>query len=179
MSSDKEDIEFLKGCLKSYPDFPKKGILFQDIFSLLSQPEAFGKLKKLLVSRAKTVAPQIDVVVGLDSRGFLFGPIIALELGIPFLPVRKKGKLPGKIFTESYQLEYGEDILEMQDGVIKEGQKALIVDDLIATGGTLEAACKLVQRAGGSVSCCLVVIELTELRGREKLVAPVEFLMQY
>ncbi|XP_059480541.1 adenine phosphoribosyltransferase [Neocloeon triangulifer] len=179
MSASLTDIEYLKSCLKSYPDFPKPGILFYDVFSLLSQPKAFNLLVDLLVSRAKSYDPPVTAIVALDSRGFLFGPIIALKLNIPFVPIRKKNKLPGKVLKATYQLEYGEDTLEIQQDALEKGQAVLLVDDLIATGGTLEAGCNLVKQLGCTVSSCLVVMELNGLKGRDNVSAPVDSLIQY
>jgi adenine phosphoribosyltransferase len=124
--------------------------------------------------------PSIDVVVGLDARGFLFSFTIASELSIACVPIRKKNKLPGETFKVEYQLEYGSDVFEMQCGAIKKGQKVLIVDDLLATGGTLSAACELVTKAGGVVDCCLVIMELTALNGRKNIEGfPVHSFIQY
>lgn len=111
----------------------------------------------------------MDVVCGLEARGFLFGFQIAADLGVAFVPVRKKGKLPGELYSVEYALEYGTDKFEIQKNSIKAGQKVLIVDDLLATGGTMDAACRLIEKCGGQVAECLVVIELTGLKGREKL----------
>lgn len=115
--------------------------------------------------------PNIDVVVGLEARGFLFGFQIAADLGLPFVPIRKKGKLPGELYSQEYALEYGTDQFEIQKNAIKPGQKVLIVDDLLATGGTMEAACLLIAKCGAEVSDCLAVIELVQLNGRDKLKA--------
>nr|CAD7432690.1 unnamed protein product [Timema monikensis] len=136
MEEFKEDIELVKSNISSYPDFPKPGILFRDIFSIFNNPKAAKALDSVLLRYVRKIVPQTDVVVALESRGFLFGPTLALELGVPFVPVRKKGKLPGTVYQQSYALEYGTDILEIQASSIQLGQKVLIVDDLIATGGS-------------------------------------------
>lgn len=152
---------------------------FRDIFSVLQQPDMFSLLCDTLVNHSKTISPSIECVTALDSRGFLFGPLLALQLKVPFVPIRKKGKLPGKLTSVSYKLEYGEDVLEMQSDSIKPNQKVLIVDDLLATGGSLGAACKLIQEAGGVVVECLVVMELLGLKGRSNVPAPVHSLLKY
>lgn len=126
-------------------------------------------LKELIVNYVKTNHPAVDAIVGLDARGFLFSFTIAAELSIGCVPIRKKNKLPGETFKVEYQLEYGSDVFELQCGSIKKGQKVLIVDDLLATGGTLKAACELVTKAGGIVDGCLVIMELTALDGRKNL----------
>lgn len=126
-------------------------------------------LKELIVNYVKKHHPTIEAVVGLDARGFLFSFTIASELGIGCIPIRKKGKLPGETYKVEYTLEYGTDVFELQCGAIKKDQKVLIVDDLLATGGTLKAACELVAKAGGIVDGCLVVMELKSLKGRDNL----------
>ncbi|KZC11756.1 Adenine phosphoribosyltransferase [Dufourea novaeangliae] len=122
---------------------------------------------------------EVDLVVGLDSRGFLFGPTISLELGKPFLPIRKKGKLPGKVSQKSFTLEYGEATFEIQVENITKGTRVLIVDDLLATGGTMAAAVELLQSTGAEVVECLVIIELNGLKGRDKLGVPTHSFIQY
>lgn len=126
-------------------------------------------LKELLVNYVKNNHPTIDAVVGLDARGFLFSFTIASELEIGCIPIRKKGKLPGECFQVEYALEYGTDVFELQCGAIKKDQKVLIVDDLLATGGTLGAACELIRKAGGIVDGCVVVLELKALNGRKNI----------
>lgn len=142
---------------------------FRDIFSALADAEACVALKELLVNYVEKNHPSIDAVVGLDARGFLFSFTIASELGIGCIPIRKKGKLPGETHKVEYALEYGTDVFELQCGAIKKGQRILIVDDLLATGGSLKAACELVKKAGGIIDGCLVVMELTALNGRAHL----------
>ncbi|XP_044737291.1 adenine phosphoribosyltransferase [Chrysoperla carnea] len=177
--SKKEKIEYLKGNITSYPNFPKPGILFRDIFALLKNPTAFRILKELVVEYAKSISPKIEIVVGLESRGFLFGPLIALDLEIPFVPIRKKGKLPGKLESIEYTLEYGKEIFEIQADQITTDQRVLIVDDLLATGGSLAAACQLIEKSGAKVSCCLAIMELVDLKGRDKINAPIHTLVKY
>lgn len=126
-------------------------------------------LKELLVNYVKINHPTIDAVVGLDARGFLFSFSLASELAIGCIPIRKKGKLPGECFQVEYTLEYGTDVFELQCGAIKKDQKVLIVDDLLATGGTLSAACELIRKAGGIVDGCVVVLELKSLNGRRNI----------
>lgn len=177
-------LEEIKALVTSHPDFPKAGILFRDIFPVLRNPQVFEDLLGLLVSHIKEKHCQngekVDVIVGLDSRGFLFGPIIALRLGASFVPIRKKGKLPGKIESLSYKLEYGEASFDIQTDSIQPGQKVIVIDDLIATGGTMTAACQLVERIGGTVVEALLVIELVDLQGHKKLDGrPFFSLMQY
>lgn len=142
---------------------------FRDIFTALTDGPTCVALKQLIVNYVKQNHPNVEVIVGLDARGFLFSFTIAAELSIGCVPIRKKNKLPGETFKVEYQLEYGSDVFELQCGAIKKGQKVLIVDDLLATGGTLKAACELVTKAGGIVDGCLVIMELTVLNGRKNL----------
>lgn len=157
----------LKDYVRSIVDFPEKGIIFRDITTVLENPEAFQLAINSMQENLKDV--DFNVVVGPESRGFIFGTPIAYNLKKAFVPVRKKGKLPCETISEDYDLEYGKATLEIHKDSIKPGDKVVIVDDLIATGGTLEAIIKLVERLGGEVVkiCCL--IELPELNGREKL----------
>jgi len=149
------------------PDFPKKGILFKDITPVLSD------IDTLRASVKEMAAPfmdlEIDVVVGIESRGFIFGAPIADVLNCSFVPVRKPGKLPWKTESVSYELEYGTDALEIHEDAITEGQNVLIVDDLLATGGTAEATCKLVSKLGGNIKGLSLLIELEGLNGRKRL----------
>jgi adenine phosphoribosyltransferase len=157
----------LKQHIRNVPDFPKPGILFRDITTLLNHPQIFKKAIDELAS--PFVNKGITKVVGIESRGFLTAAPLAYLLGAGFVPVRKKGKLPHKTASVSYELEYGSDSLEMHlDAVVKDEQ-TLIVDDLLATGGTAKATCDLVEKAGGVVYGLAFLIELSELRGREKL----------
>ncbi|XP_788872.2 adenine phosphoribosyltransferase, partial [Strongylocentrotus purpuratus] len=169
-----------KECNRTIPDFPKPGILFRDIFPLFRDPSILSDLLDLLVHHVQqNFKDKVDVVVGLEARGFLFGPMLALRLGCGFAPIRKKGKLPGECIQVSYTLEYGTDVFEMQKGAITAGQKILIVDDLIATGGTMMAACQLVKNMEAKVLECLVIIELTDLKGKEKLTDPFHTLIDF
>ncbi|KIW72943.1 adenine phosphoribosyltransferase [Phialophora macrospora] len=171
----------LKAGLKTYPDFPKEGILFEDILPLFASPSLHQALIRayelqVIESLGRDNIP--DVIVGLDARGFLFGPTLALRFGAGFVPVRKAGKLPGKIETAEFQKEYGTDTFAMQTDAIKPGQKVLVVDDLIATGGSAAAAGTLVKKCGGTLVGYIFIIELTFLRGRDKLNAPVYTLLE-
>ncbi|KAF0888922.1 hypothetical protein E2562_020144 [Oryza meyeriana var. granulata] len=153
--------------IRVIPDFPKPGIMFQDITTMLLKPDAFRDTIDLFVERYKDKG--ITVIAGVEARGFIFGPPIALALGAKFVPLRKPKKLPGEVISEEYSLEYGTDKIEMHVGAVEPNDRAIIVDDLIATGGTLCAAIKLLERAGAEVVECACVIELPELKGRDKL----------
>ena len=157
----------LKEYIRDIPDFPQPGILFRDITPLLGHPAAFDCAVARLAAAGRPA--DLDVVVAVESRGFIFGAPLARELGKPLVPVRKPGKLPGNTYAVEYDLEYGSNTLEIHADAIAPGQRALIVDDLLAIGGTLEAACSLVERCGGVVSRLAVVIELTFLDGRRRL----------
>ena len=161
------EINKLRSFVKDVPDFPKKGILFRDITPLLSDQKALSAAIERLV--APWLGEQVDLVAGAESRGFIFGAAVAQRLNAGFIPIRKPGKLPSDVYSEKYGLEYGTDQLELHQGVIKEGQRVLLIDDLLATGGTLEACCKLVIKSGGVVLGCGVLIELIELDGRRRL----------
>ncbi|VFQ62302.1 unnamed protein product [Cuscuta campestris] len=160
-------IARIASTIRVIPDFPKPGILFQDITTLLLDPKAFKDTIDMFVERYKD--KNINVVAGIEARGFIFGPPIALAIGAKFVPLRKPKKLPGKVISEEYSLEYGTDIMEMHVGAVQEGEHVLIIDDLIATGGTLGAAIRLIERVGGIAVECACVIELPELKGRERL----------
>ncbi|XP_013387076.1 adenine phosphoribosyltransferase-like isoform X1 [Lingula anatina] len=178
MSTDKR-LERVKEKVAAIPDFPKKGILFRDLFPVLTFPDVFKGLISLMSEYVKDAHPDCEGIIGLESRGFLYGPMIAQELNVSFVPVRKKGKLPGELVQVTYQLEYGTDTFEMQKNSLKPGQKVVIVDDLLATGGTMAAAVELVQQVGGIAQCGLVVIELVDLKGREKIQGTVKSFLQY
>ncbi|GAB0096289.1 Adenine phosphoribosyltransferase [Sergentomyia squamirostris] len=167
--ADKKRIELIKQHIGEFPDFPKKGIVFKDLFTALSSGEVCRAVKELFLSYIKSTCPHVDAVVGLDARGFLFSLMIAAELEIGCVPIRKRGKLPGETYSVEYKLEYGVDIFELQKAALKPGQKVLIVDDLMATGGTFEAATRLVEQAKAEVVQCVAIMELTGLRGRDKL----------
>ncbi|XP_020085520.1 adenine phosphoribosyltransferase 4-like [Ananas comosus] len=160
-------IEGIAASIRVVPNFPKPGIMFQDITTLLLDPKAFKNTVDLFVERY--TGKDISVVAGIEARGFIFGPPIALAIGAKFIPLRKPRKLPGEVISEEYVLEYGTDCLEMHVGAVKPGERALVVDDLVATGGTLCAAINLLERAGAEVVECACVIELPELKGRERL----------
>ncbi|MDA8059742.1 MAG: adenine phosphoribosyltransferase [Nitrospiraceae bacterium] len=152
------------------PDFPKKGILFYDLMPVFRDPSSF---RTLIAEMANPfLSEKIGKVVGIEARGFILGAPIAEKIGAGFVPVRKKGKLPGDVSSLTYQLEYGTDTIEIQRGAIKPGERVLLVDDLLATGGTAKAAIDLIRQQGGEVVCISVAIELTGIGGREK-VSPV------
>jgi adenine phosphoribosyltransferase len=157
----------LKNYIRTIPDFPKEGIMFRDITTLIGNAEGFKLALDQLIDIAKNT--EFDVVAGLESRGFVFGAPIAYALGKPFIPIRKKGKLPHNTIEVSYDLEYGSSTLEMHVDAIKKGQKVLIIDDLIATGGSAKACAQLIEKLGGEVAKFLFVIELIDLNGREAL----------
>ncbi|XP_038218049.1 adenine phosphoribosyltransferase [Zerene cesonia] len=174
-------ISELEKKIKHFPNFPKEGILFWDIFSAISDGAACKLLQGLLIETIKTKFPQAEAVVGLESRGFLFSFSVAAELGIGCLPVRKKGKLPGDVISYKYDLEYGSDTLEIQKDSIKPGLKCVIVDDLIATGGSLNAAIQLLTNCGADVVGCLIIMELESLKGRKNISTdvPIHSLIKY
>ncbi|GAA0816659.1 adenine phosphoribosyltransferase [Colwellia asteriadis] len=151
------------------PDYPKKGILFRDVTSLLEDAQAFALTMQLLTDKYKDQG--FTKVVGTEARGFLFGAPLALALGIGFVPVRKPGKLPRETYSQPYQLEYGEDILEIHQNALTSDDKVLIIDDLLATGGTIEATTKLIRRVGAKVTHAGFVISLPDLGGEDRLTA--------
>lgn len=158
----------LKSKLRHVKDFPKEGIDFIDITTVLQDSEAFSQSIGQLKEKVKAMG-DFDLIVGPESRGFIFGTALAYSLNKGFIPIRKKGKLPYKTIRAEYQLEYGSDILEMHEDAIKPGQKVVIVDDLLATGGTTESNIKLVEMLGGRVAGIVYFIELSFLNGRDKL----------
>ncbi|OOE98072.1 adenine phosphoribosyltransferase [Salinivibrio sp. IB643] len=167
MSNDNLDV--IKQSIQTIPDYPKPGILFRDVTSLMEDPTAYQATIDALV--AKYRGQGFTKVIGTESRGFLFGAPLALALALPFVPVRKPGKLPRAVISENYQLEYGEDTLEIHSDAIDDGDKVLVIDDLLATGGTIEATVKLVRRLGGTVEHAGFVISLPDIGGEEKLTA--------
>ncbi|AKJ41708.1 adenine phosphoribosyltransferase [Pragia fontium] len=167
MTNTEQQLQLIKDSIITIPDYPKAGILFRDITTLLENPAAFSASIQLMVERYKNQG--ITKVVGTEARGFLFGAPVALALGIGFVPVRKKGKLPRETLQETYDLEYGTDILEIHTDSINQNDKVLVIDDLLATGGTIEATAKLIRRLGGNVADAAFVIELPELGGRARL----------
>jgi adenine phosphoribosyltransferase len=168
----------LKDHIRSIPDFPKPGILFYDISTLLAHAKAWHQTIERMAEMARRHKP--DVIAGIESRGFLLAAPLALALGTGFIMLRKKGKLPGITVRHTYALEYGTDTIEIQQDAITKGTRVALVDDLLATGGTMLAAAKLVERLGGQVAGCAFLIELTFLPGRQKLFPrPVHSLIQY
>ena len=168
----------LKDYIRDVPDFPESGILFRDITPLLADPDAFNFAVAQLAEQCSE--PDFDVVVAIESRGFIFGAPLARELGKPLIPVRKAGKLPAERHSVEYDLEYGSNVLEIHTDAIQQGQRALIVDDLLAIGGTLSAASQLVEDCGGEAARLAVVIELAFLDGRSRLAGrDVVSLIQY
>ncbi|WP_337008138.1 adenine phosphoribosyltransferase [Pantoea sp. AS142] len=167
MTDTAQQLEFIKNSIKSIPDYPKPGILFRDVTSLLEDPKAYAASIALLVERYRNKG--ITKVVGTEARGFLFGAPVALGLGVGFVPVRKPGKLPREVYSESYALEYGTDQLELHKDAIQPGDQVLVVDDLLATGGTIEATVKLIRRAGGDVKDAAFIINLFDLTGETRL----------
>jgi len=153
--------------IRDIPDWPKKGILFRDITPLLADPQAFPATIDALCAPFQEAG--VEYVAAVEARGFIFGAAVAARLGAGFIPIRKKGKLPWKTESASYELEYGVDIIEMHRDDIPRGAKVLMVDDLLATGGTMQAACELIEKVGAEVVAIAFVIELTELQGRQRL----------
>ena len=153
--------------IRNIPDFPVKGIQFKDITTLLQDPTAFAAAVRALLDHYAN--REIDVVVGIEARGFIWGAIVAFERGAGFVPVRKPGKLPAETIRAEYSLEYGTNILEMHHDAIRPGQRVLVIDDLLATGGTAKATCDLVEMLGGQVVGVAFLIELISLAGRAKL----------
>lgn len=167
----------LKDHIRSIPDFPKPGISFYDISTLLAHPDAWHYCVAQL---AEAIAPhEPDLLVGIESRGFLTAAPLALQLGCGFIMVRKKGKLPGKTVGFDYDLEYGTDTIEIQADAVQPGQRLVVLDDLLATGGTARAAIKLLSQAGGDVRAAAFIIELSFLKGRDKLDVPISTLINY
>jgi adenine phosphoribosyltransferase len=157
----------IKKLIRDVADFPAPGIILRDITPLLSDPEAFNCVLDIMTNPYSD--KKIDHVAGIDARGFIFGSAIARELHAGFIPLRKKGKLPYKKISHSYELEYGINEIEMHIDALKRGDNVLLIDDLLATGGTIKAACNLIEEIGGNISGISVLIELCELGGREKL----------
>ncbi|KAH8323992.1 hypothetical protein KR074_005688 [Drosophila pseudoananassae] len=197
--SAEEKLDYVKSKIGEYPNFPKEGILFRDIFGALTDAKACVYLRDLLVEHIRQSSPEAEIIVGLDSRGFLFNLLLATELGVGCAPIRKKGKLAGEVVSVEYKLEYGsvcfatkthslemnlkrlvfQDTFEIQRSAIQPGQKVVVVDDLLATGGSLAAAAELIRKVGGVVVESLVVIELVGLEGRKRLDGKVHSLIKY
>jgi len=157
----------LKDTIRSIPGWPIEGVIFRDLTTLMQNPTAYKEACDIFYHRYKDM--QIDKVIGIDARGFVFGAVLAYHLNVGFIPVRKKGKLPYHTISENYALEYGENTVEMHADAIDNGERVVIIDDLIATGGTIEAAVKLVKKLGGDILECGFVVELPDLKGREKI----------
>lgn len=167
----------LKQHIRSIPDFPKPGILFYDISTLLAHPQAW---RATIEQLAEAVSPhRPDLLVGIESRGFLVAAPLAFAIGSGFAMVRKKGKLPGKTARYSYDLEYGTDTIEIQEDAISRGQRVVVIDDLLATGGTMQAAVELVRRQGGAAVAGACIIELAFLNGRDRVEVPVSAMISY
>ena len=163
-------IQKVREAIAVVPNFPKNGIMFLDITPLLSNPEAFEICMELFESRYRNHV--IDAIMGIEARGFIFGAVLAHMLKVPFVPVRKHKKLPGNTLTVEYEKEYGKDTVEIQKAALRPGEKVLVIDDLIGTGGSAEAAVSLANQAGTEVIEVACLIELTSLKGREKLSTP-------
>ncbi len=157
----------LKETIRSISDWPIKGVIFRDLTTLMQNPQAFQDSCDILYNRYKD--QDIDKIVGIDARGFVFGAVLAYKLGIGFVPVRKKGKLPFSTIEETYSLEYGTDTLEIHEDAVQKGEKVIIVDDLIATGGTIGATVKLVKKLGADILECAFIVELPDLKGRSQI----------
>jgi adenine phosphoribosyltransferase len=160
-------MENIKKTIRTIPHFPKKGIMFRDITTLLKDAEAFKETIDALVDRYRHQS--LDVVAGIESRGFIIAGVIAYLLGKGFIPIRKPGKLPAETYRVDYESEYGNDAIEMHKDSISQGARVLLVDDLLATGGTMKAACEIIEKAGGTVVECAFIVDLPDLKGREKL----------
>lgn len=167
MTATAQQLQLIKDSIKTIPDYPKPGILFRDVTSLLEDPKAYAESIKLLADRYRDAG--VTKVVGTEARGFLFGAPVALVLGVGFVPVRKPGKLPRETISETYDLEYGTDSLEIHVDAIQPGEKILVIDDLLATGGTIEATAKLIRRLGGEVTDAAFIINLPDLGGEKRL----------
>lgn len=171
--------ETIKNKIRNIPDFPKSGIQFKDITTAIKDPDTLNLIIDWFCDRLKD--KKIDYVVGLESRGFIFAPTVAYKLGAGFIPIRKPGKLPAKVESTNYDLEYGSDSVEIHADAIEPGKRVAIIDDLLATGGTASAACNLVQKVGGQIEIIAFLLELTDLNGRTKLPQniPTHSLVQY
>ncbi len=162
-----QDLISIKQLIRDIPDFPKKGIIYKDITPLLQNPNGLKEITEMISEHYND--KNIDLITGAEARGFIIGAAVAHKLGVGFIPIRKPGKLPYKTASITYQLEYGTDTLEMHKDAIKPGQNILMVDDLLATGGTMAACCKLVESMEGNIVGCAFIIELAFLNGRKAL----------
>ena len=163
------ELDYVREHVRQVPDFPKPGILFLDITTATKDAKSFEIIMNYLYEQFKD--EKVDYITGIESRGFIFGATLANRLGVGFIPIRKPNKLPAETVKESYSLEYGTDTIEMHADAIKEGDRVVIIDDLLATGGTAVAACNLVKKVGGDIVAAAFVIELDPLKGREKIEA--------
>jgi adenine phosphoribosyltransferase len=159
--------QYLKSKVRSIPDWPIKGVIFRDITTLLQDPQAHREISTIFYDRY--INQNIDKIVGIDARGFLFGSVLAYKLDVGFIPIRKNGKLPYKTISESYSLEYGQETIEVHEDALTRGERVVIIDDLMATGGTIAAAVNLVDKLGGDIVECAFVVELPDLRGKAKI----------
>jgi adenine phosphoribosyltransferase len=164
---EKMNIENLKNAIRDVPDYPKKGIIFKDITTLLKDGQLLHESVDLLAEKIREIP--VDAIAAIESRGFIFGAALAYKLKKNFIPIRKPGKLPASVISEEYTLEYGKDCLEIHSDALEKGMNVLIVDDLLATGGTADAACRLVERCGATVSGILFLVELAFLNSRKLL----------
>jgi adenine phosphoribosyltransferase len=161
----KDKLSQIRSAIRDVPDFPKEGIIFKDITTLLNDASLFTQSMDLLEELVKDYS--FDVVAGIESRGFIFGSVLAYKLGLKFIPIRKPGKLPAETISEEYALEYGTDRIEIHADALEKDQKVLLVDDLLATGGTARASCRLIERSGAKVEVILFLVELDFLNGRD------------
>jgi len=161
------DVDYIKSKIRTIPNFPKEGVMFRDITTLLKDSLGLKKTIEIFVERYKNA--DFDLVCGIESRGFVIGSAIAVILGKGFIPIRKKFKLPSKTVSMEYYLEYGKETIEIHEDAIDKGEKVLLVDDLIATGGTFEASVKLIEKVGGKIFECACVIDLPELKGSQRI----------
>ena len=161
--------DLIKDSIKTIPDYPKPGIMFRDVTSLMQNADAFKAVVDTFADKYQSAG--ITAIVGTEARGFIFGAPLAYQMGIPFIPVRKPGKLPREVISQAYQLEYGEDILELHTDALSASDKVLMVDDLLATGGTIEATAKLIRQLGATVSDACFVVNLPDLGGEDRLTA--------
>ena len=164
---EKSMSELIKNSIRAIPDYPKAGIMFRDVTTLMQNRDAFTQTIDLFAEKAKEL--NITAIVGTEARGFIFGAPLAYKLGVPFVPVRKPGKLPYKVYSQAYQLEYGEDVMEIHTDALTETDNVLMVDDLLATGGTIEATVNLIRKLGAKVENACFVVNLPDLGGEKRL----------
>ena len=169
MTTTLSEYEYVRENIRIVPDFPKKGIMFLDITTAVKDPKSMQIMIDFLYEKFKS--EKVNYITGIESRGFIFGAALAYKLGIGFVPIRKPNKLPAKTIKESYSLEYGTDTIEMHEDAIKSGDRVVVIDDLLATGGTAMAACNLIKRVGAEVVAAAFIIELNPLKGRDKIEA--------